>query len=130
MRRFKQTKKRAFAFLLSFLLMISNFLGGSFGSGEVPVSKVSAAEGTAKAALSKILDQNKIAALDRPASEGLWGMTAGGHRVFCLNSGKSMCSGDTLKYKTINAANYEKEGIAKVLYWYFRKVRKIPRHLR
>lgn len=121
MRRFKQTKKRAFAFLLSFLLMISNFLGGSFGSGEVLVSKVSAAEGTAKAALSKILDQNKIAALDRPASEGLWGMTAGGHRVFCLNSGKSMCSGDTLKYKTINAANYEKEGIAKVLYWYFQE---------
>ena len=31
-----------------------------------------------------------------------------------------MCSGDTLKYKTINAATYEKKGIAKALNWYFR----------
>ena len=31
-----------------------------------------------------------------------------------------MCSGDTLKYKTINAATYEKKGIARALNWYFR----------
>ena len=70
--------------------------------------------------MSQALSNNKISEIDRPASEGLWSMTADGHRVFCLNSGKTMCSGDTLKYKTINAATYEKKGIAKALNWYFR----------
>ena len=65
--------------------------------------------------MSQALSSNKISEIDRPASEGLWSMTADGHRVFCLNSGKTMCSGDTLKYKTINAATYEKKGIAKAL---------------
>ena len=59
--------------------------------------------------MSQALSSNKIPAISRPASEGLWSMTADGHRVFCLNSGKTMCSGDTLKYKTINAATYEKK---------------------
>lgn len=35
-----------------------------------------------------------------------------------------MCSGDTLKYKTVNAATYEKKGIAKALQWYFMKSNK------
>ena len=74
--------------------------------------------------MSQAMSSNKIPAIGRAASEGLWAMTAGGHRVFCLNSGKTMCSGDTLKYKTVNAATYEKKGIAKALQWYFMKSNK------
>lgn len=93
------------------------------GSGESLFLKnrdVKAFTGEAKLVMSQALSNNKISEIDRPASEGLWSMTADGHRVFCLNSGKTMCSGDTLKYKTINAATYEKKGIAKALNWYFR----------
>ena len=77
--------------------------------------------GEATLTMSQALESNKIPEIGRDASEGLWAMTAGGHRVFCLNTGKTMCSGDTLKYKTFNAATYEKKGIAKALQWYFRK---------
>lgn len=91
--------------------------------------EVKASAGEAKLAMSQILSSNKISEIDRPASEGLWSMTADGRRVFCLNSGKTMCSGDTLKYKTINAATYEKKGIAKALNWYFRSSNKNTKDL-
>ena len=101
-------------------MIMTMYLSGSGESLFLKNRDVKAFTGEAKLVMSQALSSNKISEIDRPASEGLWSMTADGHRVFCLNSGKTMCSGDTLKYKTINAATYEKKGIAKALNWYFR----------
>lgn len=89
-------------------MIMTMYLSGSGESLFLKNRDVKAFTGEAKLVMSQALSSNKISEIDRPASEGLWSMTADGHRVFCLNSGKTMCSGDTLKYKTINAATYEK----------------------
>lgn len=86
-----------------------------------PVVNVAAKEGTATVGMSQVMDRNKISALNRPASEGLWKITANGKGTFCLNSGKSMCNGDTVKYKTHNAVTYKNQGIAKALTYYYWK---------
>ena len=104
--------------MLVLLIVMTTYFSNSGGS--LFLKKVQADTGETTLAMSQAMSSNKIPAIGRAASEGLWAMTAGGHRVFCLNSGKTMCSGDTLKYKTINAATYEKKGIAKALNWYFR----------
>ena len=67
------------------------------------------------------MDCNKISAVNRPANEGLWKITANGKGTFCLNSGKSMCNGDTVKYKTHNAVTYKNQGVAKALTYYYWK---------
>lgn len=87
----------------------------------VPVVNVAAKEGTATVGMSQVMDRNKISALNRPASEGLWKITANGKGTFCLNSGKSMCNGDTVKYKTHNAVTYKNQGVAKALTYYYWK---------
>ena len=86
-----------------------------------PVVNVAAKEGTATVGMSQVMDRNKISALNRPASEGLWKITANGKGTFCLNSGKSMCNGDTVKYKTHNAVTYKNQGVAKALTYYYWK---------
>lgn len=104
------------AAFLSLLLLLSGFFQSG---GNMYLKNVDAASGTAKVALSRVMTSNKISVLDRPASEGLWKITAGGKQVFCLNSGKSMCTGDTATYKTYLATTYSKQSIAKALtYWY------------
>ena len=106
--------------MLALLIVMTTYFSNSGGSLFLKTKKVQADTGETTLAMSQAMSRNKIPAIGRAASEGLWAMTAGGHRVFCLNSGKTMCSGDTLKYKTVNAATYEKKGIAKALNWYFR----------
>lgn len=110
--------------MLALLMVMTTYFSNSGGSLFLKTKKVQADTGETTLAMSQAMSSNKIPAIGRAASEGLWAMTAGGHRVFCLNSGKTMCSGDTLKYKTVNAATYEKKGIAKALQWYFMKSNK------
>ena len=120
MKQMKKICKKISVSILTLLMIMTMYLSGSGESLFLKNRDVKAFTGEAKLVMSQALSSNKISEIDRPASEGLWSMTADGHRVFCLNSGKTMCSGDTLKYKTINAATYEKKGIAKALNWYFR----------
>lgn len=120
MKQLKKICKKIAVCILALLMIMTTYLSNSGGSLFLKNREVKASTGEAKLAMSQALSSNKIPAISRPASEGLWSMTADGHRVFCLNSGKTMCSGDTLKYKTINAATYEKKGIARALNWYFR----------
>lgn len=47
-----------------------------------PVVNVAAKEGTATVGMSQVMDRNKISALNRPASEGLWKITANGKGTF------------------------------------------------
>ena len=120
MKQMKTICKKISVSILTLLMIMTMYLSGSGESLFLKNRDVKAFTGEAKLVMSQALSNNKISEIDRPASEGLWSMTADGYRVFCLNSGKTMCSGDTLKYKTINAATYEKKGIAKALNWYFR----------
>ena len=120
MKQLKKICKKISVCILALLMIMTTYLSNSGGSLFLKCREVKASTGEASLAMSQALSSNKIPAISRPASEGLWSMTADGHRVFCLNSGKTMCSGDTLKYKTINAATYEKKGIARALNWYFR----------
>lgn len=120
MKQLKKICKKISVCILALLMIMTTYLSNSGGTLFVKNREVKASTGEAKLAMSQALSSNKIPEISRPASEGLWSMTADGHRVFCLNSGKTMCSGDTLKYKTINAATYEKKGIARALNWYFR----------
>ena len=113
MKQMKTICKKISVSILTLLMIMTMYLSGSGESLFLKNRDVKAFTGKAKLVMSQALSSNKISEIDRPASEGLWSMTADGHRVFCLNSGKTMCSGDTLKYKTINAATYEKKGIAK-----------------
>ena len=115
MKQMKTICKKISVSILTLLMIMTMYLSGSGESLFLKNRDVKAFTGEAKLVMSQALSSNKISEIDRPASEGLWSMTADGHRVFCLNSGKTMCSGDTLKYKTINAATYEKKGIAKAL---------------
>lgn len=120
MKQLKKICRKISVCILALLMIMTTYLSNSGGSLFLKGREVKASTGEASLAMSQALSSNKIPAISRPASEGLWSMTADGHRVFCLNSGKTMCSGDTLKYKTINAATYEKKGIARALNWYFR----------
>ena len=120
MKQLKKICKKISVCILALLMIMTTYLSNSGGSLFLKGREVKASTGEASLAMSQALSSNKIPAISRPASEGLWSMTADGHRVFCLNSGKTMCSGDALKYKTINAATYEKKGIARALNWYFR----------
>lgn len=121
MRQMKTIGKKISVCVLALLMVMMTYLSNSGGSLFLKKRNVKADTGEARMSMSQALSSNKITTIDRAASEGLWSMSASGHRVFCLNSGKTMCSGDTLKYKTINAATYEKKGIARVLNWYFRE---------
>ena len=114
MKQMKTICKKISVSILTLLMIMTMYLSGSGESLFLKNRDVKAFTGEAKLVMSQALSNNKISEIDRPASEGLWSMTADGHRVFCLNSGKTMCSGDTLKYKTINAATYEKKGIARI----------------
>lgn len=119
--------KKAGAFVLSLLMLISSLYSGQMEKLSVPEVNVIADEGSATISMSNIMSKNKISELDRDEDEGLWKMSAGGKTAFCLNSGKSMCNGDTVKYKTANAVTYKKQGIAKVLTYYYWKSSKNDR---
>ena len=77
--------------MLVLLIVMTTYFSNSGGS--LFLKKVQADTGETTLAMSQAMSSNKIPAIGRAASEGLWAMTAGGHRVFCLNSGKTMCSG-------------------------------------
>lgn len=118
--KLKRKLKKIGTFFLALLTLFSSLFGGMAGM-PAPVVNVAAKEGTATVGMSQVMDRNKISALNRPASEGLWKITANGKGTFCLNSGKSMCNGDTVKYKTHNAVTYKNQGIAKALTYYYWK---------
>ena len=106
--KLKRQLKKIGTFFLALLTLFSSLFGGMAGM-PAPVVNVAAKEGTATVGMSQVMDCNKISALNRPASEGLWKITANGKGTFCLNSGKSMCNGDTVKYKTHNAVTYKNQ---------------------
>lgn len=83
---------------------------------------VNAAPTTGSVSLSKLRGTLSIPSIGRPASEGLWGFKISGTRAFCLNTGKSMNSGDTAKAKTYNAVRYSNKSIAKALTYYNKKM--------
>lgn len=118
--KLKRKLKKIGTFFLALLTLFSSLFGGMAGM-PAPVVNVAAKEGTATVGMSQVMDRNKISALNRPASEGLWKITANGKGTFCLNSGKSMCNGDTVKYKTHNAVAYKNQGVAKALTYYYWK---------
>lgn len=112
--------KQAGALLLSFLMIFALYFGGSDGKSIHKGHSVYAEGKTVATGMSKIRDQFPIGKLNRPSGEGLWKIMAGGKTAFCLNSGKSMCSGDVLKYKSHNAVTFEKQGIARALTYYYK----------
>lgn len=118
--KLKRKLKKIGTFFLALLTLFSSLFGGMAGMPALVVN-VAAKEGTATVGMSQVMDRNKISALNRPASEGLWKITANGKGTFCLNSGKSMCNGDTVKYKTHNAVTYKNQGVAKALTYYYWK---------
>lgn len=118
--KLKRKLKKIGTFFLALLTLFSSLFGGMAGM-PAPVVNVAAKEGTATVGMSQVMDRNKISALNRPASEGLWKITANGKGTFCLNSGKSMCNGNTVKYKTHNAVTYKNQGVAKALTYYYWK---------
>lgn len=109
--------KRLGTFCLSLLTLFTSLFGGLAG---IPTSEVnvSAKEGNATVGMSKVRNSFGISELNRPSSEGLWKIKAGSHQTFCLDSGKSMCNGDTVHYKTANAVTYKDQAIAKALTYY------------
>lgn len=118
--KLKRKLKKIGTFFLALLTLFSSLFGGMAGMPALVVN-VAAKEGTATVGMSQVMDCNKISALNRSASEGLWKITANGKGTFCLNSGKSMCNGDTVKYKTHNAVTYKNQGVAKALTYYYWK---------
>lgn len=118
--KLKRKLKKIGTFFLALLTLFSSLFGGMAGMPALVVN-VAAKEGTATVGMSQVMDRNKISALNRSASEGLWKITANGKGTFCLNSGKSMCNGDTVKYKTHNAVTYKNQGVAKALTYYYWK---------
>lgn len=129
MRQLKTILKKISVCMLALLMVMTTYFSNSGGNIFLKKKQVRAATGETTLAMSQALSSNAIPEIGRAKSEGLWAMTAGGHRVFCLNSGKTMCSGDTLKYKTVNAATYEKKGIARALQWYFMESNKNTKDL-
>lgn len=113
--------KKTGACLTALFMIVSLFMSGSLQGTFMKNSTVYAKEGTAKTDMSQIKSSFGIRVLDRASNEGLWKITAGGKTTFCLNSGKSMCSGDTLSYKTHNAVTFKPQGIAKALTYYYDK---------
>lgn len=118
--KLKRKLKKIGTFFLALLTLFSSLFGGMAGMPALVVN-VAAKEGTATVGMSQVMDCNKISALNRSASEGLWKITANGKGTFCLNSRKSMCNGDTVKYKTHNAVTYKNQGVAKALTYYYWK---------
>lgn len=115
----KQMRKRLGALFLALAFVISLFSGHT---GIVPIDKsvvteTWAASGTVS--LSRILTKCGISSIGRPASEGLWCIRVDGKKTFCLNSGKTMNSGDHASGKTHDAATYGNQSLAKVLTYYF-----------
>ena len=112
--------KKTSVCLLSLLLIVSLFFSGN--SGKLHFKDVSAEDQTETTGMSEVKNSFAISKINRPASEGLWKITAGGKTTFCLNSGKSMCNGDTVKYKKHNAVTFKNQGIVKALTYYQKKL--------
>ncbi len=115
--KLKKNLRKIGTFFLSLLTLFTSLFGGLAGM-PAPITNVSAKEGTATVSMSRARSRFGISELKRASSEGLWKIKAGGKQTFCLDSGKSMCNGDTVEYKTSNAVKYSKKPIAKALTHY------------
>lgn len=115
----KQIRKRLTALLVVLVLAVSVFTGNTGISvlDHAVVSEVNAASGNVT--LSRLLTRCGISCIGRAAAEGLWCIRVGGKKTFCLNSGKTMNSGDHASGKTHDAATYGNQSLAKVLTYYF-----------
>ena len=65
--------------MLVLLIVMTTYFSNSGGS--LFLKKVQADTGETTLAMSQAMSSNKIPAIGRAASEGLWAMTAGGHRA-------------------------------------------------
>ena len=115
----KQIRKRLTVFFMVLAVVLSVFTGntGIPAVDYTAVNEVKAASGNVS--LSRILTKCGISCIGRAASEGLWCIRVGGKKTFCLNSGKTMNSGDYASGKTHDAATYSNQSLAKVLTYYF-----------
>ena len=82
LKQMKTICKKISVSILTLLMIMTMYLSGSGESLFLKNSDVKAFTGEAKLVMSQALSSNKISEIDRPASEGLWSMTADGRRVF------------------------------------------------
>ena len=68
--------------MLALLIVMTTYFSNSGGSLFLKTKKVQADTGETTLAMSQAMSSNKIPAIGRAASDGLWAMTAGGHRVW------------------------------------------------
>lgn len=113
------------AMMTSLLLLFASFVVGAFvflnGSQEssdaATTVTVSLSEGTSTVSSGN----STIDEIDRHG-KSWWKFSLTGvgssQTIFCLNSDKSMHTGDTLTYVTYNAATYSNQNLAKALTWY------------
>ena len=67
--------------MLALLIVMTTYFSNSGGSLFLKTKKVQADTGETTLAMSQAMSRNKIPAIGRAASEGLWAMTAGGQSV-------------------------------------------------
>lgn len=78
--------------------------------------------GSGTVSLSRSHSPFGISCLGRPNSHPLWNIRVSGHRVFCTNGDKSLCTGDHVKWSSTKATSYSNKSIAKALtYFYYVK---------
>lgn len=82
LKQMKTICKKISVSILTLLMIMTMYLSGSGESLFLKNRDVKAFTGEAKLVMSQALSSNKISEIDRPASEGLWSMTADGYRVF------------------------------------------------
>lgn len=79
-------------------------------------------KGTGSVSLSRSHSPFGISCLGRPNSHPLWNIRVSGHRVFCTNGDKSLCTGDRVRWSSTKATSYSNQSIAKALtYFYYNK---------
>ena len=82
----------------------------------------SSKKGSGSVSLSRSHSPFGISSLGRPNSHPLWNIRVSGHRVFCTNGDKSLCTGDHVTWSSTKATSYSNQSIAKALtYFYYTK---------
>lgn len=115
----KDIRKRIISVVLAILMFVTTFMGSNGFSFVAKASVTEAYATSGRVSLSKTLPRFDISESGRPSSEGLWTIRVDGKKVFCLNPGKSMHTGDYVKGKSSDAVNYENQSLAKVTTYYY-----------
>lgn len=78
--------------------------------------------GTGTVELSELESPFGISAIGKSNDHSLWDIRVNGHRVFCSNGDKSLCTGDRVKWTSTKATKFSDQSIAKALtYFYYEK---------